>query len=216
MSNIFCIGDVHGCFFTLESLIKKLPSDCEIIFTGDLCDKGKYTKEVIDFVIEGNHTVIKGNHEELMQKYLLEELLHNTPSDWSNIDMFGGKNTVESYKGFTDLAIEHVDFISNLNHYKFFDNYFITHGFGLPYFEQRDEAARQIKSNRLHREFPDWEDYENYQIINVFGHCDFEEVKKGKNFFGIDTGAAYGNKLTAFELGSHKIIQQKTLDKDLL
>ena len=48
----------------------------------------------------------------------------------------------------------------------------------------------------------DWdEDWENHEVINIFGHTDYENVKVGKNYFGIDTGCAYGRKLTAFELG---------------
>lgn len=215
MSNIFCIGDVHGCFYTLQKLIEKLPKDAEIIFTGDLCDKGNHTKEVIDYIISENHEVIKGNHEVLMEENLLKALLKNEKNPWITLDGYGGKQTLKSYIGHNQKAVEHVEFIKNLPHYKMIDNYFITHGFGLPYFQQRDEAEKQIKRNRIYRPYKDWEDYEEYEVINIFGHCDFKEVKKGKNFFGIDTGAAYGNKLTAFELHTHKIIQQKVLDKDL-
>ncbi len=39
------IGDVHGCFFTLKRLLKKIPQEAEIILAGDLCDRGNYTKE---------------------------------------------------------------------------------------------------------------------------------------------------------------------------
>jgi len=50
MKKTFVIGDVHGCFYTLMDLVKKLPKNSEMIFTGDLCDKGFYSKEVIEFV----------------------------------------------------------------------------------------------------------------------------------------------------------------------
>lgn len=215
MSNIFCIGDVHGCFFTLEKLVKKLPNDARIIFTGDLCDKGLHTKEVIEFIIESGHEAIKGNHDALMEAHLMSELQNCSNSDWMEIEHYGGYSTVESYRGFDSQARRHVEFIQKLPHYKLVDGYFITHGFGLPYFERREESCMQIQRNRVYNPYPDWEDWESHDVINVFGHCDFDEVKKGKNYFGIDTGAVYGNKLTAFELGTHKIIQQNTMEKDL-
>lgn len=36
----YIIGDVHGCYDTLIALIKKLPEKAEIIFLGDLIDRG--------------------------------------------------------------------------------------------------------------------------------------------------------------------------------
>ena len=37
----YIIGDVHGCYDTLMALIAKLPEDAEIVFVGDLIDRGK-------------------------------------------------------------------------------------------------------------------------------------------------------------------------------
>lgn len=51
LTNTFVIGDVHGCYYTLLNLVKKLPSDANLIFVGDLCDKGNFSKEVIEFVM---------------------------------------------------------------------------------------------------------------------------------------------------------------------
>jgi serine/threonine protein phosphatase 1 len=61
----------------------------------------------------------------------------------------------------------------------------------------------------------DWEDYTNYEIINIFGHCKFDEVLIGDNYFGIVPACAYGNKLTAIELRTHKIYQQVVVTVDI-
>jgi hypothetical protein len=45
-------------------------------------------------------------------------------------------------------------------------------------------------------------------VVNIFGHCVFEEVVSGENFYGIDTGCSYGKKLTALQLGSMTLIQE--------
>ena len=59
----YIIGDVHGEYKTLLSLVDKLPKDAKLIFVGDLVDKGLQTKEVISFVRENSHLSVKGNHE---------------------------------------------------------------------------------------------------------------------------------------------------------
>lgn len=41
------------------------------------------------------------------------------------------------------------------------------------------------------------------------------EVQSAKNYYGIDTGCVYGNKLTAIELGSMRLYQQELLGKDV-
>ena len=63
MNKTIVIGDVHGCFNTLKKLIRKFPKDSKLIFLGDLCNRGKYSKDVIDFVIKNNHQCLLGNHE---------------------------------------------------------------------------------------------------------------------------------------------------------
>jgi len=65
------IGDIHGCFQTFKALIATInPTQNDQIFIlGDLIDKGKYSKEVVDYIInwqeKGYHfLVIRGNHEQ--------------------------------------------------------------------------------------------------------------------------------------------------------
>jgi hypothetical protein len=73
------VGDVHGCFRELCELIERLrlrESD-EIIFVGDLVDRGPEPVKVVDLVstmaMSGMAKVIAGNHEEKMLRYLRRE-----------------------------------------------------------------------------------------------------------------------------------------------
>jgi len=65
----YIIGDIHGEYATLLALVEKLPKDAELIFVGDLIDRGVSSREVIAFVRENNHRGVLGNHEELMINY---------------------------------------------------------------------------------------------------------------------------------------------------
>ncbi len=216
----FIIGDVHGCYHTLVKLLEKIPQKSRIIFVGDLVDKGKYSKDVIELVLSNNYEVVLGNHEYLMYNYIKEIVIEKDHScDWYRLKGYGGKLTVDSYKNdFRSLAI-HLSWIETLPRYIQIGKYFITHGFGLPYFQRKDnsESKHPLFSNRINDDGykDDWEDFESYDVINIFGHCVFKNVLAGDNYYGIDTGCAYGNKLSAIELGTHNIIEQKALGIDL-
>lgn len=51
----YVIGDVHGCYYTLQDLIAKLPQDARLIFVGDLCDRGLHSRDVFEFEIGRAH-----------------------------------------------------------------------------------------------------------------------------------------------------------------
>ena len=44
----YIIGDVHGHYDTLMRLVDRLPQDAELIFVGDLIDRGSQSAEVVD------------------------------------------------------------------------------------------------------------------------------------------------------------------------
>lgn len=224
------IGDVHGCYHTLIDLLKELPYDSNLFFLGDLCDKGNFSKDVFDFVFSNSNTInkifiLRGNHENLFLNFSLNDYLKEKKSIWYSSETFGGKKTIDSYLNSTNFCtykdLEKDLFkISSLPNYILINNYyFLTHGFGLPYFKRRNKEKYQIAltNNRIesntHKK--DWEDYTNYKIINIFGHTVFNEVEKGQNYFGIDTGCVYGNKLTAINLFDFSITSVETNKLDI-
>jgi len=216
---VYVIGDVHGCYYTLKALVKKLPKDARLIFVGDVCDRGLHSKRIFDFIIKNEHEMVLGNHERYMLEYAIE-ILNGGTNRWLKGRM-GGKETLKSYKGDTRALLQHIEWLKSIPRYIFIDKYFITHGFGLPYFQRRDkfESLDGLTKNRISNKKEwshDWESgYEDYDVINIFGHTPYEDVKVGKNYYGIDTGCVYGGKLTAIELGSMKIVQVKLDKRDI-
>jgi serine/threonine protein phosphatase 1 len=221
MSRTIAIGDVHGCYNTLLKLIRKLPKNSKLIFLGDLCNRGKYTKEVIEFVIKNNHRCLIGNNEAMMYKYLRSSVL------WRKNPSGRGKTTIQSYKKDSKprKTIEkHLQWIKSLPLYLELKlnnkKLFLTHGFGLPYYKRKDHKSSTIPlyTNRFDDKtyMKNWEDFEKYKVINIFGHCVFKEVMLGKNFIGIDTGCVGGNKLSAINLETFKVYAQKVDLRDLV
>ena len=64
----YVVGDIHGHYDTLMTLVTQLPEDARLIFVGDLIDRGSQSAEVVQFVREGGYECVMGNHEEMMIK----------------------------------------------------------------------------------------------------------------------------------------------------
>lgn len=212
LHNTFVIGDVHGCYYTLLGLVKKLPKDADIIFVGDLCDKGNFSKDVIEFVIDNGYPCVKGNHEHLFEKYILDAVEKNIHSPWSSDKRYGGLACIESYKNDLSTIKKHLSWIQELPTYVEIEHYFITHGFALEYYEHKNN--KEYYNDFLLNRYYNGDSVEKSDVINIFGHCSFDEVIDGNNFFCIDTSCSYGKKLTAFQLGTHKIYEQNMDSRD--
>jgi serine/threonine protein phosphatase 1 len=224
MSKTIAIGDVHGCYHTLLKLLRKLPKDSNLIFLGDLCNRGKYSKEVIEFVIQNNHQCLMGNHEALLYKYLRGLVLRENNLRKNTFGL--NSATIKSYDSGIKLKRtikKHFDWVESLPSYIELElnnkKLFLTHGFGLPYYARKDKISSKIPlySNRLDNKkyIKDWEDFSKYKIINIFGHCVFKKVLFGTNYIGIDTGCVGGNKLSAIDLETFKVYEQKVDLKDI-
>lgn len=72
----WCIGDIHGCFYTLQKLIdriNKIDSDARFIFLGDYFDRGLHSNKVIDLLIQlqsSGAVYLKGNHDDVINEII--------------------------------------------------------------------------------------------------------------------------------------------------
>jgi len=217
-NKIFAIGDIHGCHGRLRSLLDRLPYDPErdcLVFLGDYINRGPDSKKVVDCLLElqasGAHTVfLKGNHEQA----LLEYAATGEVDTLRVLRMMGIESTAESYgcslgqlRDLRCLPGSHRDFFHNLQLFYVEDGYLFVHA-------DMDEAligrgddqtlssellphgeAAMVSSRRLASEGAQVAGY-----VTVFGHVPFESPLVTEGLIGIDTGAVYGNFLTAVEL----------------
>ena len=221
LKNTYVISDIHGCYYTMLALIKKLPSNANLIFVGDLCDRGLYSKKVIEFVKNNNYPCILGNHD----FYLLdniEDCLNGAKVRWNTKEYMGGLVTIDNYKNDLDTLKEHLEWIKTLPQYLIIENYFITHAFCMPYFKRRDDKSKThaMMTNRISDKDEwdwDWEkDWKKYEYINIYGHESSKNIVRKHNYICIDTACVYGGKLSALNLDSLEVIQQDLIKKDVL
>jgi serine/threonine protein phosphatase 1 len=205
---IFAIGDIHGCAAQLELLLSRLPFDAAqdtLVFLGDYLDRGPDARKVLDRLCrlrgEGVHLVaLMGNHEYLLLEYHRSRDQALLPY----LRRIGLENTLESYGGATlaELASldflpgEHREFLLSLLPYWETDEYIFVHAglrHGHPLAEQDLADLCEVREPFLSEE-------RDYGKRVVFGHTPFATPLLTPFRTGIDTGAAYGNLLTAVEL----------------
>jgi len=213
MNKIFAIGDIHGCLEKLEKLMNQIAVNREkdtIVFIGDYIDRGKSSKEVVDYVIHlreqyENVVCLLGNHEKMFLQYLdgFDESLY-----LGN----GGANTLSSYdisllddseKRKKRVSIEHQSFYKSLlPYYESAHHMFVHAGIrpGLPLEKQTMDDLLWIRYEFIQCE-------KDFGKRVVFGHTPFTHPLIQENKIGIDTGAVYGGKLTCLELPALKIYQ---------
>jgi serine/threonine protein phosphatase 1 len=211
MERILAVGDIHGCYTKLVSLMEKVkinPGKDLVVFIGDYIDRGGRSKEVVDYLIDFKKVVpstvfLLGNHEHMLLEYL----------SGKNINPYlfnGGQKTLNSYLGEGSLSSlqdpkkvfprEHLEFFNSLRTFFELEDYIFVHA-GLRNkipLEQQD----LLDLLWIREEFY-YSKYKSKKTI-IFGHTPFPEPFIYKNKVGIDTGAAFGNALTCVELPAMK------------
>ena len=71
----FVVGDVHGCFRTLEWLLDEVafePGRDRLFSVGDIVDRGPHSEEAIDWLVDGRITdATMWNHENGLVAFLM-------------------------------------------------------------------------------------------------------------------------------------------------
>lgn len=75
----FVIADIHGCFYTFQSLVKKLRLDTNdhLFILGDMINRGKRSQYVIDFILQlyaAGYKIfpLQGNHENFIITHCID------------------------------------------------------------------------------------------------------------------------------------------------
>lgn len=106
MSNLWAIGDCHGCHKELMLLWDKLlkngldPQNDVVVWLGDYIDRGKDGKKVVQQLIDWHKqypqfVFLYGNHEDIFRDWLQDTQRYGISNWFGN----GGKVTYESYGG---------------------------------------------------------------------------------------------------------------------
>ena len=223
---IYIIGDVHGCFNTLLELIKQFPNKekSQICFVGDVIDRGLFSCDVVELIIQNGYKMVMGNHERRLLNNQLEFLNNKVPFDRSWFFGNGGEATYRSYFGQSmKFKQRHIDFLEQRPVYLEFKDYktqngehlVVSHSAVGNMWELRNDkyASEEFKRHLLSGR---GDEMQVSGIFNVYGHTPVREVKFYKNSADIDTGCVFNevgyDKLSALEFPSMKIYTQRNVE----
>ncbi|CAA6799126.1 MAG: Serine/threonine protein phosphatase [uncultured Sulfurovum sp.] len=95
------VGDVHGEYKSLINLVAKTPEYSQLIFVGDLVDRGSQSAHVVRFVRTHELPCVLGNHEVMMIEHgsqFVKDIKNNNVIEQDNIWLKnGGRETLLSY-----------------------------------------------------------------------------------------------------------------------
>lgn len=218
---VWAIGDVHGRRDLLDILLDRIaqreatlePSSVQIVFLGDLVDRGADSKGVIDRVIalaQGPATVrvLRGNHDDVFLRAVQGDV-----RSARHLVRMGGRETVLSYgisqveydsadfAGITahlhDLVPKsHLDLLAGMESTIVIGDYLFVHAGIRPNValeDQTDEDLYWIRNDFLNHKGA-------FEKFVIHGHSITDDVDIRANRIGIDTGAFSSEKLTAIGL----------------
>jgi len=213
MKTFFIVGDVHGCFYTLQLLLKKWnPKTEQLIFVGDIIDHGKHSPQTAEliFEIQKKHKdtiVLMGNHEHLFLEHCLKEF----NKDWYEKS---GERTFSQY------LVEGRKIDDDAEWFSTFPLYFETPSFIVSH------AGISDTKNPFDANNPEgvvWQRNETKKLeqLQIYGHTPKVAALYDANThsINIDTGAYKCNKLTALLIDKAanitNIYSVETQDEDL-
>ncbi len=218
---IYAIGDVHGRADLLDQLIDMIEADdaargdadFQLIFLGDLIDRGpdsaRVVKTVGGLLATGDQVrLIKGNHEEVFVAAAAGSAqatrLLMTIGGYETLESYGISRAEADRGSIQDLADllnarvpqRHLDILnSGEDMIRSGDYVFVHAGIrpGVPLDQQQSSDLRWIRGP-----FLDARRRDDYVVVH--GHTPTEAVAFKPGRIGIDTGACYSGKLTALGL----------------
>ncbi|AIQ55714.1 metallophosphoesterase [Paenibacillus borealis] len=239
------VGDVHECVQELQGLLRsygykieegKLSatdklSNTKIILTGDWIDKGKQTRETIEFLYEnrGHFLLVMGNHENFVYKYLRGEIQGTDPELLRTYfdSTRALKEDAELFSKFSVLVEDSKPFYRYIGMQG--PSFYVTHApCRNKYIGKLDtNSLRHQRNFRLDREsaYEQQLDFLKQEAVSnhpfhLFGHIAAKQTFRIKNKLHLDTGAVQGNGLTSVRISfkpfykshkSHQIVLQEEL-----
>ncbi|SEQ17487.1 metallophosphoesterase family protein [Thalassovita taeanensis] len=222
---LYAIGDIHGQIDMLNAAIALIQddggADANIVFLGDLVDRGPGSREVIDLLQQGQSagrpwTVLSGNHDRMFADFLSSGRIDHprilSGISWEN-PRLGGLETLASYGvNAIDMPVEHLwaaaqeavparhlAFLNNLPTYHEVEDLLFVHAGiapGVPLQMQTAEDMMWIRGPFLTHTKP-------HPWLVVHGHTAVDQAEHQGNRVNLDSGAGYGRPITAavFESG---------------
>lgn len=211
MKREIAIGDIHGCFDALKTLvedkIKFNPEYDTLIFMGDYIDRGKDVLKVIVYLEQlqdkypDNIILLMGNHELMFLDYVSGT---SNLTERANYLLNGGGATLDAFGG-KDMAKEILlPFIKRCTAWHENEQVMYVHG-GIPAGGSFEKTP--VRELLWHRPLTKW----NGKKFLVVGHTVVDEVGCDGKLVYVDTGCVFNGKLSAIDAYSGDVFTARTI-----
>ncbi|WP_026693456.1 bis(5'-nucleosyl)-tetraphosphatase PrpE [Peribacillus kribbensis] len=224
------IGDIHGCYDEVKSLIEKLgyqekngvpehPDGRKLGFVGDLTDRGPASLEVIRLVWklviqQQNAFYVPGNHCDKLYRYFKGnkvKLIHGLETTAAEYMALSAEEKDNIRSQFMELyeasPLYHVldDRKLVIAHAGIREDYIGRHGSKVKTFVLYGDitGGTNPDGTPVRRE---WAKHYRGNALIVYGHTPVKEARELNNTFNIDTGAVFGNRLTALRYPERELV----------
>lgn len=219
------IGDIHGCYDELVSLIEQLgyvnqdglwqhPEGRQLVFLGDLVDRGPKTPQVLKLVMAqvraGLAWCVPGNHDIKLLRWLNGKDVKPTHGLQQSIEQL-----FEETPEFREQVKQFIDGL--ISHYVFDDGRLVVAHAGLKE-EMQGRGSGAVREFCLFGETTgetdefglpiryNWAaDYKGKAMV-VYGHTPVPEAQWLNRTIDIDTGCVFGGKLTALRYPERELV----------
>lgn len=208
------IGDIHGCVAELDALLARLDGERQVIFLGDLVDRGPDSpavlRRVMEMVANGRALCVPGNHDFKLLRHLQGKKVQPT---------HGLAETLEQLKGQPAEWIEELKvFLESLvSHYVLDDGKLVVAHAGLKA-EFQGRASGTVRAFCLYGETTgetdefglpvryNWAAEYRGRAVVVYGHTPVVEPEWLNKTINIDTGCVFGGHLTALRYPEMELV----------
>lgn len=208
---LIAIGDIHGCYTELTELLERVEPgrDDQLIFLGDLINRGPDSLRVIDLARQHRALCLLGNHELRLLTFrrtgdrsALKETDETTfsqlrPDDWTFLEKMPLTHEIEELQ----TVFVHGGFLPN-------EPWSKQTASVVTRIQVIDDQGRPRKRAEC-PECPPWADLWSGPPFVVYGHTPRPEIYKLKWSAGIDTACVMGGYLTAYILPEKRFVQVK-------
>jgi protein phosphatase len=228
------VGDVHGCYEELSTLLGQLgykiengqdgpkatpPDGRKALFVGDLVDRGPRIPDVLRLVMrmvaEGTALCVPGNHDMKLMKKLKGrdvQMTHGLAESVQQLD----KESPE----FKQAVIKFLDDL--VSHYVFDDGKLVVAHAGMKE-EMQGRGSGKVRDFALYGETTgetddyglpvryNWAAEYRGTAMVVYGHTPIAEPEWLNSTINIDTGCVFGGKLTALRYPERELVSVPAL-----
>ena len=228
------IGDVHGCYEELNTLLGQLgykiengsdgpkatpPDGRKAVFVGDLVDRGPKIPDVLRLVMrmvdEGTALCVPGNHDMKLMKKLKGrdvQMTHGLADSVQQLDKEGPE--------FKQAVIKFLDDL--VSHYVFDDGKLVVAHAGMKE-EMQGRGSGKVRDFALYGETTgetddyglpvryNWAAEYRGTAMVIYGHTPIAEPEWLNRTINIDTGCVFGGKLTALRYPERELVSVPAL-----